>query len=366
MNPLIPSADTLPASWPLLQGFLLMVFPLHLLAMNGLLGTTIVVLLVRRRRNRLCQVLAKQLIGTLPILMAVTINLGVASLLFSQTLHGQFFYPGAILMGRFWLAIIPLLITVYASLYALDLGTERLAPRPPLVIGLAVCLLLIVAFVFTNNQTLILNLQHWAAYFHADGGTLLNLGDPTLLPRYLHFVTAAMAGGGLFTALIGTRLARNEPRLGAYANKLGLHLFRRMTLVQMGIGMLFLWQLPQAIRWQMLGGSLLATGLLVTAVSLALALLASSAQGLTLLTAALLTVQVFVMSGLREMVRHATLAGQLRPADMPVVWQKGGLMLFALVLLVGMTTIGWLVRQAIRPADIDIRGESEQNRAIRL
>ncbi|ABA89809.1 hypothetical protein Pcar_2571 [Syntrophotalea carbinolica DSM 2380] len=366
MNPLVPSADILPASWPLLQGLLLIVFPLHLLAMNGLLGTAMVVLLIRRRRNRPSRVLAKQLTGTLPTLMAVTINLGVASLLFSQTLHGQFFYPGAILMGRFWLAIIPLLMAVYAGLYALDLGTERLAARSPLLTSLAVVLLMIVAFIFTNNQTLILNLQRWAAYFHADGGTLLNLGDPTLLPRYLHFVTAAMAGGGLFTALVGARLTRSEPRLGAYAQKLGLQLLRRMTLVQMGVGMLFLWQLPQSIRWQMLGGSLPATGLLVTAVSLALALLASSAQGLTSLSAALLAVQVFVMSGLREMIRHASLKGQLRPADMPVVWQEGGLMLFVLVLLVGMTTIGWLVRQAVRPAENAVRGESEQNRAFRL
>jgi uncharacterized membrane protein len=71
---------------------------------------------------------------TLPVLMALAVNLGVASLLFSQTLHGQFFYPTTILMGRFWLAVIPLLIIAYAGLYLLKHSAHQQRRRDTLVI----------------------------------------------------------------------------------------------------------------------------------------------------------------------------------------------------------------------------------------
>jgi hypothetical protein len=367
MNPLVPTPDILPAAWSLIQLLLLLVFPLHLLAMNSLVGTAAVVLWARRRDGQLDRALAPHLTGALPVLMAVAVNLGVASLLFSQTLHGQFFYPATILMGRFWLAVIPLLITAYAGLYLMQWGARRPRRRTTLILAAILTILLIVPFIFTNNQTMMLNLPRWTAYFNADGGTLLNLGDATLWPRYLHFIVAALAVGGLFTALTGYVLGRNNPYLGAYAENLGLRLFGRMTLVQIGVGMLFLWELPQPIRWLMLGGSLPATLLLVTAVSLGLALLACSAQGLTRLCAGLLVVQVFVMSGLREMVRHASLAENMRLAETPMVWQSGALLIFILVLLTGLSVIGWLVVQALQTTDVAANQEqaSEQNRALR-
>lgn len=367
MTPLVPTPDTLPAAWSLLQVLLLLVFPLHLLAMNSLLGSVAVLLWIRRRSGQLDQALVPHLTGTLPVLMAVTVNLGVASLLFAQTLHGQFFYPASILMGRFWLAVVPLLIIAYAGLYMLKLGALRSNARASLVLTGILILLLSVPFIFTNNQTMMLNLPRWSAYFKADGGTLLNLADATLWPRYLHFVIAALAVGGLFTALTGSYLNDQNPRLGAYTQKMGLRLFGRMTVVQIGVGMLFVWQLPQPIRWLMLGGSLAATLMLVLAVCLALTLLVCSAQGLTRLCAGLLVTQVFVMSGLREIVRHASLAEQMRLSDMPLVWQSGALLFFVVVLLTGMTAIGWLIKQALQPPAVTAEQQqnSEKNRAMR-
>jgi hypothetical protein len=367
MNPLVPQPDTLPAAWTLIQGLLLLVFPLHLLAMNSLLGTAAVVLWLRRRGGQLDLALAPRLSAMLPVLMALTVNLGVASLLFSQTLHGQFFYPAAILMGRFWLAVIPLLIMAYAGIYLLKRRAPRPRPRVALVMTGIVLLWLTVAFIFTNNQTMMLNLPRWVDYFKTDGGTLLNLADATLWPRYLHFMIAALAVGGLITALTGRYLTERAPRLGAYAERLGLRLFGRVTLLQIGVGMVFLWRLPQSIRWQMLGGSMAATVLLMIAVGLALAILACASQRLTILCAGLLVTQVFVMSGLREMVRHASLTGQMRLSDMPLVWQNGALLFFVLMLLAGVATIGWLIRQALQPAAAAEEQEqpSKQSRALR-
>lgn len=38
MNPLIPTPDTLPVSWGYFQSLLMLMFPLHLLLMNAMLG----------------------------------------------------------------------------------------------------------------------------------------------------------------------------------------------------------------------------------------------------------------------------------------------------------------------------------------
>jgi hypothetical protein len=88
---------------------------------------------------------------------------------------------------------------------------------------------------------------------------------------------------------------------------------------------------------------------------------------LTILCAGLLVTQVFVMSGLREMVRHASLTGQMRLSDMPLVWQNGALLFFVLMLLAGVATIGWLIRQALQPAAAAEEQEqpSKQSRALR-
>ena len=63
MNAPIPSPDTLPVAWNWLQGLLMLVFPLHLLLMNAMLGATAVSLYARMKGGetdeRLAHALAK-------------------------------------------------------------------------------------------------------------------------------------------------------------------------------------------------------------------------------------------------------------------------------------------------------------------
>ena len=52
MNALIPSPDTLPVAWIWLQGLLMLMFPLHLLLMNAMLGFTAVSLYTRLKGGK--------------------------------------------------------------------------------------------------------------------------------------------------------------------------------------------------------------------------------------------------------------------------------------------------------------------------
>lgn len=350
MNPLIPLPDPIPVPWGYLLALLLMVFPLHLLFMNCLLGTTAVTLYLQRRSDAAATQLATELSRALPLIMAFVVNSGVASLLFLQVLYGQFFYTSSVLMGSYWLSIIPLLILAYYALYWVDFRYRRLGRKRWLLLAGVLALLLAVPFLFSNNTTLMLHPQRWSSYFEQDNGTLLNLTDFTLWPRYTHFVVAALAVGGLFTATLGRCYRSKAPEMAAYARNLGMTLFSRLTLLQLLIGPLFLFSLPQPLRWEILGGSPLATLLLTFALALLAALLVNAFQQRVLTCLVLLVPLVFCMVSLRAWLRSAFLQPHFTLDQLQVTAQYSPLLVFLVVLLFGSTVICWLLYQATKTA----------------
>jgi hypothetical protein len=115
--------------------------------------------------------------------------------LFIQVAYYKFFYPATILMAWFWLAIIVLLIPAYYGvyLYAWDLrnndktmqGWRRFA-------GWAAAILFIaIGFIFANGLSLMDHLDRWDEIWSKNNvagaatGLGLNVGDPTLWPRWL-------------------------------------------------------------------------------------------------------------------------------------------------------------------------------------
>ena len=112
----IPHVDPLPLPGPvwLLTALLLVVFTLHLAAMNSALGGGIWALwnYLRGRHSAhpYSRRLANELAAMLPVFLAFTVTLGVAALLFVQVLFGNFLYASSILMGILWLAVIPLVM----------------------------------------------------------------------------------------------------------------------------------------------------------------------------------------------------------------------------------------------------------------
>lgn len=345
MNQLIPTPDPLSAPWQLFRLLLIGVFPLHLLLMNAMLGTTAIALIARLKRDDTSRRLAHALGRILPSLVALAVNLGVAALLFLQVLYGQFFFTSSVLMAFCWLLVIPLLMAAYALLYLHEFSFARLGRAGSGCLLPALAAFLTIAFLFVNNMTLMLVPPAWQAYFTNAGGTILNLGDPTLWPRYLHFIIGALAIGGLFVALFGNRLAQRDPEAGVAARAIGLQLFRLLTMVQILVGIWFLMRLPRPVMMLFMGDDRLATGLLLAGFALTAALLwAAFRERLTIATA-LAVPLVYLMSLLRDTVRNGALHGYLFPGAMPVSFQAGPVAMFLLALLVGVGAIVWMLRQ---------------------
>lgn len=348
MNTLIPTPDTIPAAWGWFQILLMLVFPLHLILMNAMLGSTAIAAYALLSKDKTMQGLACELGKVIPFLIAFAVNLGVAALLFLQVLHGHLFYSSSILMGVYWLAVVPLLIIAYYAVYTFDFRFPFLAkPVAAALICLPLVIFLCIAFIYTNNMTLMLNPEAWKGYFSNPGGTLLNLGDRALVPRYLHFVTGGIAVGGLFVALLGRLRKGMDPEIRAAAERIGMKIFAVLTGVQIVVGFLFLAALPSPILLLFMGEDMLATALLTLGLVSALILLVAGMARRVWLCVGMAVPQIFLMSFMRDFVRDGYLKPHFSVESLTVVPQYSPMVMFVVALVAGLAIIVWILRKAV-------------------
>lgn len=346
---LIPSMDPnpLPAPYWLLKTLLIVTFVLHILAMNFMLGGGVVALLAKWRgksrgaSERVFFDVAKKM----PVLLPATITLGIAPLLFLQVLYGQFFYTSSILMAWPWFLLLFLLTAAYYGFYWVSFQSGRQPGRAGAVMLVSVFLVFVVGFLFSNNLTLGQSPDRWGAkYFGSAGGWHLNLGDPTLIPRYLHFFVSAVALGGLL--LVFMALA-NWKRDRAYASELlgfGGKTFMYATMAQFVIGMLFLLTLPPAMRMLFMGANTAATVLLLVGVMGGLASIFIMSNALhrenirvaAVVVPAITVAVIASMCVMRDILRDAYLKPYYNPAQFQVRTQVSVLALFLGLFVVGV------------------------------
>ncbi|MBK8164863.1 MAG: hypothetical protein IPK64_02745 [bacterium] len=344
---LIPAADPLPVHWGWFQVLLTVTFVLHVLFMNAMLGGAIIAF-VRGFGGGRGRDVSRDVSLRLPFAVAFAVNAGVAPLLFLQVLHGHFVYTSGVLMARWWFSIIALLIVAYYAVYAWRDRFDGAAARRQALIGLAAVLLLFISFLFTVNWTLAVSPERWSAYFAHPEGSLLDLTDPTLWPRWLHMVCGSMAIAGLALAGFADRSARHGDASATARGREGLRWFAWATLVQVGLGTWWLLALRPDVRGLFMGSSFAATGLLVLGYLLAAAAIVMSFRGRLRPTIILALVLLPVMAVMREIVRSGYLAPYFRPADLPVKPEVSPLVFFLAVFAVGIAAVAHMLRLAAR------------------
>lgn len=99
-------------------------------------------------------------------------------------------------------------------------------------------------------------------YLSNPSGWNLNLSEPTLVPRFLHFFTAAVAVGGLLLVLMALTKWKRDGEYARSVFHLGGKAFMFATMAQFLIGIWFLSSLPRDLRMLFLGDNGLATALL--------------------------------------------------------------------------------------------------------
>lgn len=348
---LIPAAEAIPVPWGWFELLSLATFALHLLFMNTVLGSGVIALVNHLRGTG--EAVNRDLSRRLPTVLALTVNLGVPPLLFMQVLYGQYLYTSSVLMAWFWLSVVGTVMSAYSLLYAWDFTFDVL-PRGGrvLVLGVAVGLLLATAFIYVNNMTLMLRPEAWTAYFQNPDGTILNTADPTFWPRFLHFLLAALAVGGLFVA-VSAHLSAGKPsgmtpEQAEAAKALGLRWFTRATMAAMAAGAWWLMALKTEIMLGFMGQNLPATILFLAALSLAVAALVAGVRGQAVPAAWLTAATVLAMAGVRAFLRAFTLAPYSRVSDLPVTGEYSPLVLFLATFAVGLAALGYMIRLYLR------------------
>lgn len=354
---ILPDPDVLPlpaAAW-FLQVLLHLTFFLHLLAMNAMLGSLAIGLWARIKGTTEDQ--WEQLGGTLakvtPSLVAATVTLGVAPLLFIQVLYGQFLFTSSILMAWGWFSIIVVLIFAYYGTYLQSFHADRLGSGRSPILAMVLIGFLWVGFMFSNNMTLMLDMHRWAGMYFADpGGTHLNTGQASLLPRYLHMVVGAVGVGGLMLVWWGRSRQQRGDQTGAFMQRVGVSAFTWSTTINIALGLVYLLSLEKPLMKTFMGGNALATGLLTEGLVAGLVLLflgwrsirSGGSKHLMLITV-LLAIQLAVMILMRDIVRGVSLGEAFRPEAFPVQAQILNLGIFVAMLVGGLAVLVWMFRK---------------------
>ncbi|MFV0421970.1 hypothetical protein [Oleidesulfovibrio sp.] len=348
MNPaaLIPPADSIPVHWGWLEGFLLLTFTFHLLFMNSVVGSAVIATVrsIAKPRDPAVSLLGK----ALPSLLAMTINFGVAPLLFAQVLYGSFLYTSSVIMAMYWLGLVLVIMAAYYLLYGFS-GSIKKKRNGTVFIVIACALLLFTGFILVNNVTLMLSPDRWVGYFEQQDGSMLNLGDPILWPRILHFFLAALSIGGLTLAVLARRAVRKNVLDDATAKPLvrdGLRWFFWSTAAQMLAGPLFLFALPRHMTTAFMGRHGLGTALLLAGIVCGLAALHFAWRSRLKMTIAFTTAAVVLMVGVRAVLRALYLAPWFSAADIPSEGQYSPMFLFLGSLLLTAVLMVWVLKLA--------------------
>lgn len=351
---LIPVLDPnpLPAPYWVFKLLLILTFYLHILAMNFMLGGAVLALVSKWRSrkqqdgNRVFLDLAKKL----PVFLPATITLGIAPLLFVQVLYGQFFYTSSIIMAWPWFLVLALLTLAYYGFYYVSFRSRKHPGRASFVMLLSVILLCLIGFVYSNNITLSLVPSRWGAkYFANPSGWHLNLSEPTLIPRFLHFFVSAVAVGGILLVFVALANWKRDRAHARQALQLGGITFMYATMAQFLVGVWFLVSLPRDMLMLFTGNNLVATSLLLVGVfgaSVAIFLMSTAVRKENIRIAAyyvpaLVAVVILTMCVMRDILRDAYLKPYYHPEGFVIHTQWSVFSLF-LALFIGGVVL-WFV-----------------------
>ena len=352
-----PAVDQIPLPAPvwLLKALHDLTFSLHLASVGLLVGGLILALVFgvigRMRQSSAMTQTAGMLIHRLPTVMAFVINLGIPPLLFAQVLYGRALYTSSVLIGTYWIAVIFLLMGSYYGLY---IAADRAARhRPWFAPGVAALLLILtIAFIYSNNMTLMIRPQAWGAmYLHSPAGFQLNSADPTLMPRWFFFMTGSFPAAGAALMLMSLRsgldadLTRFMTRAGGLVIAVAIAL--QALLAQMTMA-----AQPSNVFSTIMGDSLYRTfvfGWLTTALLLGLlGLAALRSKGANALVAIFVPVVAFLNIVFTVMVRDGVRDITLRIAGFDV-WDRqvasnwSVIGLFLVLLVTALVIIAWLI-----------------------
>jgi hypothetical protein len=300
-------------------------------------------------------VLAGRLMAVNNYGISLTITTGVAPLLFIQLIYQQYFYTATILLAPMWFAMLVLLTAGYYAAYLYKFrGAPSRGSGGGAWLSVAAVMFLVIAMIHVAVNLVHAQPEKWAGL--ADG-TWSVLADPTYWPRLLHFVLAGLGFAAMVTAWWAVRRvsegvdAENNTKIARWSWRWALW----TTVLLVVDGFLLLLVLPRPVLRGVMSGGVGTLGPLTLAILLGIGLLMMLARvsnpvekpGLVAGTLGAMTLTVAVMSITRHQVRALYLEPSTALFSFQVVPQWGNFVLFALLLVAGLVTVGYMLQRVL-------------------
>jgi hypothetical protein len=258
-------------------------------------------------------------------------------------------HVSSILIAVPWIAVIGLLCLAYYGHYFMVLSDTVRRERFLWVAWVASLLVAVIGFIYVNNLTLMQDPGRFKDLYAAGRtGMRLNLDEPTLIPRFLHFLIASLAITGLGITALGQRIhRRDDGPFGPWAIKYE-ELVRRRDGVQVLVGVWFLSQ-PAAVRTSFWGNPVwtahLFGGAFLALVAVVLMLSKPESAKILGFSGALVALTVLAMLLVRAWIRDALIGGLAQLDTAPVRTQWDVLAVFLLFFVAALATVIWMFRR---------------------
>jgi hypothetical protein len=327
----MPDYDFIPAPLWLITVLHVLTLTLHLVAMNFLVGG-IVIVLFGGFKDRWNHPAVQRFLKVFPTVMAATVTIGVAPLLFAQLVYGEQLYAASIVSGWLWLLIPAVVIVSYYLLYA---GAFRAASRRTGTwLLLALAGLIYVSLVYSSVFALAEKPDLQASlYAESQSGLVVNpeLGAWGL--RWLHMMTGAIAVGAFVFGLVASK--------DADAWAAARRFFLGGLIAAAVVGMAYLLTLGELLLPFMKSGGIwfVMVGFLLAAVAIPLYF-----KRRFVLAGTTLLVSILSMVAARHDLRIVALREHFDPSTLRVSPQWDVFVLFLVCFVLALGLVAWMLR----------------------
>ena len=352
-----------PAPYWFLVFFKVLGFVLHIVPMNLWYAGLFLMLLIRLFGSEHGRRLSERVTNAMPVIIAFGVNFGIVPLLFTQVAYYKVFYPATILIAWFWFSVFVLLTFAYYGIYYYVIGLRKGdMPFYRHVVGwMASFLFIFIGFVFANNFSLMTNIGSWADLWDKTSiggaalGTALNIGDKSLLPRWLMMFGLAITTTAAFVVVDAGFFAKRESdEYKRWLPGLALKLYS-VGLVWFALAgsWYFFGALKPQVRDFMINGPLIIlTALTALSPGLPWLIILASRKGVTRTYAFLAGFAQFGVIALnaisRQIVQNRELAPYLDVTGEKVNMQWSPMIIFLLLFVAGIGVVVWMVMQIFK------------------
>ncbi|MBU0505914.1 MAG: hypothetical protein ABII18_13585 [bacterium] len=332
----LPSYDFISAPLWLVTVLHIVTLTLHFLAMNFMVGGLAIVLF-GCFKNKQANPIVEKFIRAFPSMMAATVTLGIAPLLFVQLVYAKPVYAASVTSAWFWLMIFMVAMGSYYFLYGAAFSKKFIGIKQRVYLIIALIGFVYVSFVYSATFSMSEHPDvYQALYASNQTGLVLNPNIMSYLFRWMHMLAGAVMVGGFFVVLLG--------RDNEQAFIVGRRFYLGAFLVSFVLGIAYLFALKDILRLIMRGPAI---WILTGSIALSVLSVFWLYKRKIVLTSIALLVSFVGMVVVRHIVRLIYLKGSalaFDPAQIPFQPQWSIFIIFLVCFVLALAAVGYMFK----------------------